>query len=136
MYKPLRRDNWSVYAYLRKADPVMAKKFKAKVLKEPRVYYHEDYDNNDYFDNQPIIWKPFRWADENYNSYDCRTEITTIMHRFTEEDEREFREYFWITYHDPYCDGRDCTGAPFTGWMKFLRCKDRTVIIHHINYDV
>ena len=136
MYKPLRRDNWSVYAYLRKADPVMAKKFTAKVLKEPRVYYHEDYDPYDYYEGKPIIWKAFRPYDENYNSYDCRTEITTIMHRMDDEDEREFKEYFWVHFHDPYCDGRDCTGAPFTGWMKFLRCKDRTVIIHHVNYDL
>ena len=136
MYKPLRKDNWAVYAYLRKVDPIAAKKFKIKVLKEPRVYCHESYDPYDYFDNQPIIWKPFRIADEDYNSYDCRTEITTIMSRLSEEDEREFREYFWVHYRDPYGDGRDCTGAPFTGWMKFLRCKDRTIIIHKVNYDV
>lgn len=136
MYKALRRDNWTVYAILRRENPRKAKEFRTKILKEPRVYYHEDYDPYDYYKGKPIIWKAFRPYDEQYNSYDCRTEITTIMHRMDEEDEREFREYFWIHFVDPYCDGRDCTGAPFTGWIKFLRCKDRTVIIHHINYDV
>lgn len=135
MYKPLRRDNWSIYAILRKTDHKKAKEFKIRVLKEPRVYYMDNYDLYDYYEGKPIIWKAFRPMDEAYNSYDCRTEITTVMHRMDEADEREFREYFWIHFHDPYGDGRDCTGAPFTGWMKFLRCKDRTIIIHKINYD-
>ena len=135
MYKPLDRINWKFYAILRRENPKMAREFKTKVLKEPRTYYVDEYDPYDYYEGKPIIWKAFRPMDENYNSFDCRTEITTIMHRFTEEDEREFRECFWIHFHDPYGDGRDCTGAPLTGWMKFLRCKDRTIIIHHINYD-
>ena len=137
MYRPLRRPDWATYAILRKTNPEQAKKFKTSVLKEPRIHYVDGYtyDPYDYYEGKPIIWKAFRPMDEDYNSFDCRTEICTIMHRFTEEDEREFREYFWIHFHDPYGDGRDCTGAPFTGWMKFLRCKDRTVIIHHVNYD-
>ena len=122
-----------MYAELRKANPEQAKRFRTKVLKEPHIQY--PCDNYDYYENEPIVWKPFRVADEQYNSFDCATEITTIMHRFTEDDEREFREYFWIHFHDPYGDGRDCTGAPFTQYMQFLRCKDRTVIIHHIGYD-
>ncbi len=136
MYKPLRRDNWAVYAYLRKANPVMAQKFKVKVLKEPRVYYHEDYEPFERWKGEPVIWKAFRPYDENYNSYDYKTEIVTIMHRMSVREKRDFENQFRIYFRDPYCDGRDCTGAPFTGWMKFLRCKDRTVIIHHVNYDV
>ena len=133
MYKPLRRDNWSAYAILRKTDRKKAKDFRTYVLRDIISRTCLDFD---YYEGNPIIWKPFRPNDEAYNSYDCRTEITTIMHRMSAEDEKEFREAFWIHYVDPYCDGRDCTGAPFTGWMKFLRCKDRTIIIHKIEYDL
>lgn len=132
MYKPLDRRSWSMYAELRKTDPQKAKEFKTHILKESISCICTDFD---YYEGKPIIWKAFRPYDEDYNNYDCLTEITTIMHRFTAEDERKFREYFWIHFHDPYRDGRDCTGAPFTGWMKFLRCKDRTIIIHKVNYD-
>ena len=132
MYKPLRRDNWTIYAILRRENPRKAKEFRTHILKESISCTCIDFD---YYEGKPIIWKVFRPMDEDYNSFDCRTEICTIMHRFTEEDERKFREIFWVHFHDPYGDGRDCTGAPLTVWMQFLRCKDRTVIIHHIGYD-
>lgn len=136
MYKPLNRRHWSMYAELRKADPRKAKEFRTTILKEPRIYYVNGYELFDRWKGEPVLWKAFRPYDEDYNSYDCRTEIVTIMHRMTVREKRDFEREFWIHFHDPYCDGRDCTGAPFTGWMKFLRCKDRTIIIHHINYDV
>ena len=61
---------------------------------------------------------------------------TVLPWKLSDEEERDFREQFWIEFHDPYCDGRDCTGAPFTGYMSFMRCTDRTVILHCIEYDV
>lgn len=139
MYKPLNRRHWSMYAELRKTDPRKAKEFKTDILKEPRIYYAEGYnplDNYDKWKGEPVIWKPFRPYDDNYNDYDCKTEIVTVMHRMTVREKRDFEREFWINFHDPYCDGRDCTNAPFTSYMKFLRCKDRTIIIHRICYDV
>ena len=136
MYKPLNRISWSMYAILRKTDPQKAKEFKTKVLKEPRTYYADGYEPFDRWKGEPVKWEYFRPYDENYNSYDCRTEIVTIMHRMTVREKRDFEREFWVHFRDPYGDARDCTGAPFTGWMKFLRCKDRTVIIHHVNYDL
>lgn len=88
------------------------------------------------FAGEEVIWTNFRSHDESYNSYDHYTKRTVINHHMTDKEENEFREKFWIHFQDPYCDGRDCTGAPFTSYMKFLRCKDRTVILHRVNLDL
>lgn len=90
----------------------------------------------DRFRNHDVIWNYYRPYDENYNSYDQKTMKTVLPWKLSDEEEKDFREQFWIEFHDPYCDGRDCTGAPFTGYIKFMRCTDRTVILHCIDYDV
>ena len=83
-----------------------------------------------------VEWELFRPHDERYNSYDGITKRMVVPYRMTEEEEKEFEEEHWIHFHDPYCDGRDCTGAPFTSWMKFMRCSDRTIVLHCISYDL
>lgn len=88
------------------------------------------------FCGETVVWEPFRPYDEDYNSYDVRTERTIIRHKMTKEEAHNFEDQFWIHFVDPYCDGRDCTGAPFTAWFQFLRCEDRTIILHRINFDL
>ena len=135
MYKPLSRSDWSIYAILRRTNPKVAREFRTRILKEPQIHLVEGYENFDRWKGEPVLWRAFRPYDEDYNFYDCRTEIVTIMHRMSVREMRDFENQFRIYFRDPYGDGRDCTGAPFTGWMKFLRCKDRTIIIHKVNYD-
>ena len=90
----------------------------------------------DMFRGKEVVWERFRPYDEDYNAYDHECFKTVLPWKFSEEDEEAFREEYTVIFHDPYGDGRDCTGAPFTGWMKFLRCKDRTFIYHCIEKDL
>ncbi len=105
----------------------------AKEMAEEEIWMRS---NCETFNGIEVKWEDFRPYDEDYNSFDRNSQKVVMPWRFTPEEENEFRERFSIEFHDPYCDGRDCTGAPFTGWMKFLKCKDRTIILHNILYDL
>jgi hypothetical protein len=109
---------------------------KAKATHRKNEHYLYEEDAGELFRKYPVKWQNYRAYDESYNCYDCQTLKTVLPWKLTKEEEVEFREQFSVEYYDPYCDGRDCTGAPFTSWMRFLRCSDRTVILHRINYDV
>ena len=88
------------------------------------------------FQGKIYSWSDFRTMDLDYNSYDHYTKLVILPWKLSKADEEQFREENVIHFVDPYCDGRDCTGAPFTGYMKFLRCSDRTWIIHHVDLDL
>ncbi|MBQ7430236.1 hypothetical protein [Butyrivibrio sp.] len=88
------------------------------------------------YEDGGLKWEMYRPYDENYCSYDNITYKAIVDHKLTQEEEKELREALYVEFHDPYCDGRDCTGAPFTGYLQFLRCSDRTIVLHHVNFDV
>ncbi len=104
--------------------------------KQAKRLQEESYQQDDLFCGKSVIWESFRPCDEDYNSYDDITNKCVLPWKLSKDEEREFRDAFWVEFHDPYCDGRDCTGAPFTSWMRFLRCTDRTIVLHKISYDV
>lgn len=94
--------------------------------------------NEDSFEGEKLTWQiynPGKKYFEEYNSFDRTTWITKLNHKLSKEEEKRFREKYYIPFIDPYCDGRDCTAAEFTGWMKFLRCADRTYVMHCIEID-
>ena len=115
---------------------MIAKERSAAIYEEKKRYRLLPEQNIPQFRGFSVNWELYRPYDENYNDYDCRTERAIIWHKMTAEEEYSFHAQFEIEFYDPYCDGRDCTGAPFTSWMKFLRCTDRTIVLHRINYDV
>ena len=90
----------------------------------------------DTYNGYPLIWEHYRAYDEDYNGYDCETKICTLPFRATKEDKAALREQLYIRFVRPCCDGRDCTGAPFTGYIKIFTTVDKTIIIHKIHYDV
>lgn len=88
------------------------------------------------YNDAGLSWSLYRPHDQQFNDFDCVTFKAIIDHKLTQEEEKELREILYVEFHDPYCDGRDCTGAPFTGYLQFLRCSDRTIVLHHVNFDV
>ena len=132
------RISWGLYAIIRESfgkNSPQAKKARTQAMRYLREKSYDD--NMDIFGGYiEIKWTPFRPYDEEWNAYDFRTEKCILPVRLTDDEINAFREHYWITFHDPYCDGRDCTGAPFTGYMRFYRCADRTVVIHRIDYDL
>ena len=114
-------------------DEIIAERLaKAKTLIKSVYQKASDY----WYDDAGLDFKIYRGYDENFNSYDCRTFKAVIDHKITKEEEQELEDELWVHFRDPYCDGRDCTGAPFTSWIKFLRCSDRTIVLHRIDFDV
>ena len=109
------------------AERLAKAKANYKPAKQPEFVYP--------YENMGLSFKPFRLHDENFNHYDCRSYIAIIGHCVTDAEKDELEKALTVHFCDPYCDGRDCTGAPFTAWIKFLRCKDRTIVIHKVNYD-
>lgn len=105
---------------------------KAKESYRPRKFVKDPYP----YDNAGLKFNYYRPYDEDFNSYDRVTFKAVIDHKITDEEEKDLREELTVEFHDPYCDGRDCTGAPFTGWLKFYRCSDRTIVLHTIEFDV
>lgn len=83
-----------------------------------------------------VDWYVFRQDDINYNDYDACTDICMIPWKMDKKEQSAFEKQYWINFCDPYNDGRDCTGAMFSSYMKFLRCHDRTYVIHRMLYDV
>lgn len=91
----------------------------------------------DTFNGYELKWEPYRLYDESYNSYDGYTEICRLPFRATEEEKKELEEDIWIHFRDPYGDGRDCTGAPFTNYIQIMTTsKPETIIVHSVGYDV
>ena len=126
------RSNWSMYAFLRSE---YGKKFPAtKKMRTICMEYARE--NKESVCLSDIEWTLFRPYSEEWCNYDSVTKKCTLPYRLTDDEKREFEESYWIHFHDPYCDGRDCTGAPFTSWMRFFRCSDRTIVLHRINFDV
>lgn len=96
-------------------------------------------DNHEFvypYNDGGLKWEIYRPYDESFCSYDCVTYKAVVDHKLTKEEEDELREEIYVHFYDPYCDGRDCTGAPFTGYIQVLRCSDRTIILHEVNFDV
>ena len=83
-----------------------------------------------------VNWYIFRQDDSKYNDYDGCTDICMIPWKMNKKEQSVFEKQHWVKFYDPYNDGRDCTGAMFSSSMKFLRCHDRTYVIHHMSYDV
>ncbi len=103
-----------------------------KQLRPVPVINHHVYP----YENAGLDFKMYRPYDPDDNGYDCVTYKAVIDHRITDQEKRELEDELWIHFYDPYCDGRDCTGAPFTSWIRFFCCTDRTIVIHRISYDV
>ncbi|ADL35969.1 hypothetical protein bpr_II029 (plasmid) [Butyrivibrio proteoclasticus B316] len=114
-------------------DEIIAERLaKAKKMVEPAYEAPSPYP----YDNAGLKFELFRPNDDYTNSYDGCTWKAVIDHRITEDEQNEYDEELRIHFRDPYCDGRDCTGAPFTTWLRFFKCEDRTVVFHRICYDV
>ena len=84
----------------------------------------------------PLNWELFRPYDQDFNDFDRVTAKCVIPIRLSDEEVKGLKEDLYEPFVDPYCDGRDCTGAWFTGYIKVLRCADRTYIIHCKHCDV
>lgn len=106
-------------------------------LKNRHHYIHHNNTKNSYpFDNAGLDFRLYRPDKEEWCSYDMTTWKAIVDRRLTKKEQKELEDKLWIKFHDPYCDGRDCTGAPFTSWIRFFTCDDRTIILHRIDYDV
>ena len=91
-----------------------------------------------YYKGHPIIWKNYRPTDERFNDpgYGHETWIATLPFRANEEDKKVLNAYFFIPYHIPYGDGRDCTGVKWTARLNIYTAQNKTVILHRIQADV
>lgn len=114
------------------AEAVQEALAKAKKAYRPDRKVRDPYP----YENAGLKFDFFRPYDDRFNDYDCRTYKAVLDHKVTEEEEKELREHLTVEFCDPYCDGRDCTGAPFTRWLEFYKCEDRTIVLHKIVFDV
>lgn len=85
----------------------------------------------DTYKGHPLNWEIYRPTDEYNNSCDSFTEKCVIPEKLNEEEKKELYEQIYERFYDPYCDGRDCTGVWFTGWIKILTTTEKTFIYHH-----
>ena len=103
-------------------------------VREKEMFKHEP----DTYKGCPLDWKCFRPFDEEFNDpgYGHETQICTLPFRATESDKKALKELIYTPFVDPYCDGRDCTGAMFTNGIDIYTTSEKTVILHRISYDV
>ncbi len=102
----------------------------AQFTSKPEMFRRDD--GSEY----PLEWEYYRPYDEDYNSYDQFTQRCILPFKVTEEEKAELREGLWVHFRDPYCDGRDCTGAPFTSWIQIYTTAEKTFIYHKISLDL
>lgn len=101
--------------------------------------YRRNFESTpDTYKGFPLNWKCFRPSDTRFNDpgYGHETQICTLPFRASEGDKKALRELIYTPFVDPYCDGRDCTGAMFTGGIDIYTTDSKTVILHRIYYDV
>ena len=70
----------------------------------------------DTYKGYSLKWECFRPFDERFNDpgYGQETQICTLPFRATKSDKEALKEMIYTPFVDPYCDGRDCTGAMYT----------------------
>lgn len=92
----------------------------------------------DTYNGYPLNWRMYRpfAHDDSDNSYDRITEICELPFKASKEQKEELKQMLWVHFHDPYCDGRDCTGVWFTGYIGVYTTTDKTVIINCKHRDV
>lgn len=71
-----------------------------------------------------------------HGDWDSRWGKVVIPFEMTKEEEEEFRENNTVRWHNPYDDGRDCTGVWFTNYISFFRVNGKTIIYHFMSCDV
>lgn len=112
---------------------------KCKKNRANDIEYYKNFEP--YYDKYygyPLKWDYFRPYDERFNDpgYGNETLICTLPFKATEEDKKQLRELIWVNFHDPYCDGRDCTGAKWTTSLRIYTTAEKTVILHELATDI
>ncbi len=103
-----------------------------------KEYRKQFMPKNDTYKGYPLNWECFRPYDMRYNDpgYGIETKICTFPFRANKEEKKELYDLIYTPFVDPICDGRDCTGAKFTGSIRIYTTAEKTVIFHLIHTDV
>ncbi|AOZ97925.1 hypothetical protein [Butyrivibrio hungatei] len=127
---------------LKKEGRLNSKKTVIEILDECKkrynaeVAYREEWKSEpDTYKGYELKWEHFMPYDDDYNAFDHETLRCVLPFRATEEDKKALRELIYIPFRDPYCDGRDCTGARFTGSLRIYTTQEKTFIYHIIEVD-
>ena len=114
-----------------------------EILAKCKKNYKDELKRLEEFKREPdtykgyeLNWETYKPDNECYNSFDCWTGKCELPVKLSDEECKELHDGLWEHFHDPICDGRDCTGAWFTTSIRFFRAPQKTIILHEKQCDM
>ncbi len=133
---------WAALELIKEGNEDALKKSLSEILEKCKqnrasdIEYYKNFQRSyDTYKGYTLKWETFMPREECYNSFDVTTEKCVLPFKATEEDKKALYELIYTPFRDPYCDGRDCTGAWFTRWLNIYTAGDKTFIYHKMDCD-